>query len=263
MFNLIQNFLSDLLQRTVIKVSLIEINVIKNYLIRAFMKNYQIEMDDYPRKSHLDYRHFNDFFTREINPIKRPIEGDDNGLISPVDGKIVEFGKIEEGRLFQIKGMHYELYGLLDGNETLAQNYENGSYISIYLAPYNYHRVHAPIKGDLKMANMVPGEMHRVDQNALSNIENLYIKNQRLITEFNDSLSDCIMIMVAARNVASMTHKEINQNYEKGDEIGHFNLGSTVVVLLPNDVQAEWSHRVSIEKDVKMGEKIAQLSKIK
>ena len=263
MFNLIQNFLSDLLQRTVIKVSLIEIKAIKNLLIRTFLKNYQIEMDDYPRKSHLDYKHFNDFFTREIDPSKRPIDDNHNSLISPVDGKIVEFGKIEEGRLFQIKDMHYKLHGLLDGNQTLTQNYENGSYISIYLAPYNYHRVHAPIKGDLKMANMVPGEMHRVDQNALSNIENLYIKNQRLITEFNDSLFDCIMIMVAARNVASMTHKEINQNYEKGDEIGRFNLGSTVVVLLPNDVQAEWDHHVSIEKDVKMGEKIAQLSKIK
>ena len=263
MFNLIQNFLSDLLQRTVIKVSLIEIKPIKNLLIRTFLKNYQIEIDDYPRKSHLDYKHFNDFFTREIDPSKRPIDDNHNSLISPVDGKIVEFGKIEEGRLFQIKGMHYKLYGLLDGNETLTKNYENGSYISIYLAPYNYHRVHAPIKGDLKLANMVPGEMHRVDQNALSNIENLYIKNQRLITEFNDSLSDCIMIMVAARNVASMTHKEINQNYAKGDEIGRFNLGSTVVVLLPNDVRVEWGHHVSIEKDVKMGEIIAQLSKIK
>ena len=263
MFNLIQNFLSDLLQRTVIKVSLIEIEAIKNLLIRLFMKNYQIEIDDYPRKSNQDYKHFNDFFTREIDPNKRPIDDDHNSLISPVDGNIVEFGKIEEGRLFQIKGMDYKLYGLLDGNETLTQNYQNGSYISIYLAPYNYHRVHAPIKGDLKLANMVPGEMHRVDLNALSTIENLYIKNQRLITEFNDSLSDCIMIMVAARNVASMTHKEINQNYKKGDEIGRFNLGSTVVILLPNDIQAEWSHHVSIEKDVKMGEKIAQLSKIK
>ena len=263
MFNLIQNFLSDLLQRTVIKVSLIEIKPIKNLLIRTFLKNYQIEIDDYPRKSHLDYKHFNDFFTREIDPRKRPIDDNHNSLVSPVDGKIVEFGKIEEGRLFQIKGIHYKLYGLLDGNETPTQNYENGSYISIYLAPYNYHRVHAPIKGDLKMANMVPGEMHRVDQNALSNIENLYIKNQRLITEFNDSLSDCIMIMVAARNVASMTHKEINQNYAKGDEIGRFNLGSTVVVLLPNDARVEWGHHVSIEKDVKMGEKLAQLSNIK
>ena len=138
MFNLIQNFLSDLLQRTVIKVSLIEINAIKNLLIRTFLKNYQIEIDDYPRKSHLDYKHFNDFFTREIDPSKRPIDDNHNSLISPVDGKIVEFGKIEEGRLFQIKGMHYKLYGLLDGNETLTQNYENGSYISIYLAPYNY-----------------------------------------------------------------------------------------------------------------------------
>ena len=142
MFNLIQNFLSDLLQRTVIKVSLIEIKPIKNLLIRAFLKNYQIEIDDYPRKSHLDYKHFNDFFTREIDLSKRPIDDNHNSLISPVDGKIVEFGKIEEGRLFQIKGMHYELYGLLDGNETLTQNYENGSYISIYLAPYNLSLIH-------------------------------------------------------------------------------------------------------------------------
>ena len=103
MFNLIQNFLSDLLQRTVIKVSLIEINVIKNLLIRTFLKNYQIEMDDYPRKSHLDYKHFNDFFTREIDPSKRPIDDNHNSLISPVDGKIVEFGKLKKADCFKLK----------------------------------------------------------------------------------------------------------------------------------------------------------------
>jgi len=262
MFNLIKNFLSDVLQRSVIVISLIEVNAIKNLLIQAFMNNYEIEIDDYPRKSHKEYKHFNDFFTREIDPNKRPIDNNDNSLISPVDGKIVEFGKIEEGRLIQIKGMDYKLFGLLDENEMLTQNYENGSYISIYLAPYNYHRVHAPMKGMLKQANMVPGEINRVDLNALSNIENLYIKNQRLITEISGSSFDCIMIMVAARNVASMTYREVNQNYRKGDEIGRFNLGSTVVLLLPNDVQTEWSHHISEENNVKMGEKIADLSKI-
>ena len=107
MFNLIQNFLSDLLQRIVIKVSLIEINAIKNLLIRTFLKNYQIKIDDYPRKSHLDYKHFNDFFTREIDPSKRPIDDNHNSLISPVDGKIVEFGKRNE--LLQQKGVFYKL----------------------------------------------------------------------------------------------------------------------------------------------------------
>ena len=100
-----------------------------------------------------------------------------------MDGKIVEFGKIKEGHLMQIKSMKYKLNGLLDGNDELTEKYDNGSYISIYLAPYNYHRVHAPIEGILKQAIMVPGKMNRVDINALSNIENLYIKNQRLITE--------------------------------------------------------------------------------
>ena len=110
---------------------------------------------------------------------------------------------------------------------------------------------------------MVPGEMNRVDINALSNIENLYIKNQRLITELKGSVFNCIMIMVAARNVASMTYKNSNQNLIKGDEIGRFNLGSTVVVLLPNNTQINWDQRVSIENNLKMGEKIAQLSKIR
>ena len=163
----------------------------------------------------------------------------------------------------QIKSMKYKLNGLLDGNDELTEKYDNGSYISIYLAPYNYHRVHAPIEGILKQAIMVPGEMNRVDINALSNIENLYIKNQRLITELKGSVINCIMIMVAARNVASMTYKNSNQNLKKGDEIGRFNLGSTVVVLLPNNTQIDWDERVSIENNLKMGEKIAQLSKIR
>ena len=263
MFNLIQNFLSNVLQTIVLRVSLIEISAVKNLLIRIFIKNYEIEFDDYPRRSHHEYKHFNDFFTREINPNKRPIDGNDDGLISPVDGKIVEFGKIKEGHLMQIKSMKYKLNGLLDGNDELTEKYDNGSYISIYLAPYNYHRVHAPIEGILKQAIMVPGEMNRVDINALSNIENLYIKNQRLMTELKGSVFNCIMIMVAARNVASMTYKNTNQNLKKGDEIGRFNLGSTVVVLLPNNVQIEWDQRVSIENNLKMGEKIAQLSKIR
>ena len=160
MFNLIQNFLSNVLQTIVLRVSLIEISAVKNLLIRIFIKNYEIEIDDYPRRSHDEYKHFNDFFTREINPNKRPIDSNDDGLISPVDGKIVEFGKIKEGHLIQIKSVKYKLNGLLDGNDVLTEKYDNGSYISIYLAPYNYHRIHAPIEGILKQAIMVPGEMN-------------------------------------------------------------------------------------------------------
>ncbi|MBQ09795.1 MAG: archaetidylserine decarboxylase [Gammaproteobacteria bacterium] len=263
MSNLIQSFLGNALQKMVLKVSLLEAGIIKNLLIQLFIKNYKIDMSDYPRMSCHEYKHFNDFFTREIHSNKRVIDASENGLISPVDGKVIEFGRIDEGKLIQIKGMEYELFGLLDNNEMLARNYEKGAFISIYLAPFNYHRVHAPLKGRLKQATMVPGEMNRVDLKALSDIENLYTKNQRLIAEFNDSRSDCILIMIAARNVASMTYKNQIKDFSKGDEVGRFNLGSTVVVLLPNDIETKWNQRVSSGNDVKVGEKIALLSKIK
>jgi len=265
MTDLIKNLLSGILQSLILRISLVKLKVFKNLLIRLFIKKYKIDLSDHPRKSIQDYKDFNDFFTREIIHRRRPISGylDDSIIISPVDGKIVEFGNIEEGRLIQIKEMGYDLLGLLDGDIKLTETYKNGSFISIYLAPYNYHRVHAPIDGSLEQSKMIPGEMNRVDINALSNIENLYIKNQRLITEFKGSLFNCIMIMVAARNVASMTTRTHLKRFIKGQDVGTFNLGSTVVVLFPNDTKTKWSQNVSIENDIKMGEKIAKLSKIK
>ena len=263
--DLIKNLLSDILQRLILRISLVKLKVFKNLLIRLFIKKYKIDLSDYPRKSIQDYKDFNDFFTREIIHKRRPISGylDDSVIISPVDGKIVEFGKIEEGELIQIKEMGYDLLDLLDGDKKLTETYKNGSFISIYLAPYNYHRVHAPIDGSLEQSKMIPGEMNRVDINALSNIKNLYIKNQRLITEFKGSEFGCIMIMVAARNVASMTTRTHLKRFHKGEDVGTFNLGSTVVVLFPNDVEIKWGQDASIGNNVKMGEKIAQLSKIK
>jgi phosphatidylserine decarboxylase len=263
MNNLIQVSLSNALQKMVLKVSLLKIGFLKNILIRMFIKHYEIEMNDYPRKSSHQYKHFNDFFTREILPDKRPIDRSENSLIAPSDGKIVEFGKIEEGRLIQIKGMEYELSGLLNNDEMLSLNYERGSFISIYLAPFNYHRIHAPLEGNLEQAIMVPGEMNRVDLKALSDIESLYTKNQRLIAKFEGPIFDCILIMVAARNVASMTYEMKTEAFKKGDEVGRFNLGSTVVILLPNETEIEWTPNVSFGNNVKVGEKIAQLSKIK
>ena len=262
--DLIKNLLSDILQRMILRISLVKLKVFKNLLIRIFIKKYKIDLSDYQRKSIQDYKDFNDFFTREIIHKKRPISGylDDSIIISPVDGKIVEFGKIVEGELIQIKEMGYDLLGLLDGDEKLTETYKNGSFISIYLAPYNYHRVHAPVDGSLEQSKMIPGEMNRVDLNTLSNIESLYIKNQRLITEFRGSDFGCIMIMVAARNVASMTTRTHLKRFNKGDWVGTFNLGSTVVVLFPNDAETKWDQHVLIGNNVKVGEKIAQLSKI-
>ena len=263
MNNLIQVSLSNALQKIVLTVSLLKIGILKNVLIRMFIKHYEIDMNDYPRKSCHQYKHFNDFFTREILTNKRPIDKSENALISPADGKIIEHGNIEEGKLIQIKGMKYALCRLLDNDRMLSENYENGSFISIYLAPFNYHRIHTPLEGNLEQAIMVPGEMNRVDLKALSDIESLYTKNQRLIAKFKGPDFDCILIMVAARNVASMTYEKKSEAFSKGDEFGRFNLGSTVVILLPNETEIEWAPNVSFGNNVKLGEKIAQLSKIK
>jgi len=167
MNNLIQVSLSNALQKIVLKVSLLKIGILKNILIRMFIKHYEIDMTDYPRKSCHQYKHFNDFFTREILPDKRPIDKSENALISPADGKIIEHGNIEEGKLIQIKGVKYELCRLLDNDIMLSEDYKNGSFISIYLAPFNYHRIHAPLEGNLEQAIMVPGEMNRVDAQSI------------------------------------------------------------------------------------------------
>lgn len=251
-----------IIHELVLKVTRTRIVFIKNLMIKYFMHHYQIQLNECSRKNINEYKSFNDFFTRELSLNNRPIAENAKLIISPVDGTVAEFGSIKLGQLMQVKGINYRLDEFLNHHEHLIKIYENGYFMSIYLAPYNYHRVHLPCEGTLVSAEMVSGKTHRVDQKALKTIKNLYVENQRLISNFESNIFNFSLIMVAALNVSSMSITKKNHGtkfYEKAEEYGRFNLGSTVVILFPESAELDWSTSITIGQKVKFGECIAKV----
>ena len=255
-------WLKTIIHELVLKATRTRILFIKNLMIKLFMRHYQIKLNEYSRTSISEYKSFNDFFTRELSLNNRPIDKSTNTIISPVDGTVAEFGSIKLGKLIQVKGIDYRLDEFLNHHESLIKIFENGFFISIYLAPYNYHRVHLPYEGTLVDSAMVPGTTHRVDQEALRTIKNLYIENQRLVSNFESNIFNFSLIMVAALNVSSMSITPKNSGskfYKKAEEYGRFNLGSTVVLLFPESVKLDWSTAITVGQKVKFGECIAKV----
>ena len=260
---------SRILSWWVYKLSRIRIRIIKNTLIEWFIHRYKIDLGEFQRDATKDYSTFNDFFTREIKPELRPVMGSKHEVVSPVDGIVVAFGRIHGDTIVQLKNSYYSLKQLVDENEELTLEYLNGYFATIYLAPNNYHRVHMPLDGTLKNSKLIPGKIFPVNQNSLKKITNLYIKNQRLINVFDNPISPFILILVAALNVSSITtswQSRLENNEKlimlsKGEEMGQFNLGSTVLLLFPETSQLQWFDTLKVGDNLKMGEIIAQISK--
>jgi len=242
--------------------------MIKNTLIKWFIHRYRIDLSEFQRGTIKDYSTFNDFFTREIKPELRPVKGSKHEVVSPVDGIVVAFGRIHGDSIVQLKNSHYSLKQLVNENEELTKEYLNGYFATIYLAPNNYHRVHMPLDGTLKNSKLIPGKVFPVNQDSLKKITNLYIKNQRLVNVFNSPISPFILILVAALNVSSITaswqSKLVNNEklimLSKGEEMGRFNLGSTVLLLFPETSKLEWFDTLKVGCNLKMGEIIGQIS---
>ena len=257
---------SRILSWWVYKLSRIRIRIIKNTLIEWFIHRYKIDLGEFQRDATKDYSTFNDFFTREIKPELRPVMGSKHEVVSPVDGIVVAFGRIHGDTIVQLKNSYYSLKQLVDKNEELTVEYLNGYFATIYLAPNNYHRVHMPLDGTLKNSKLIPGKIFPVNQNSLKKITNLYIKNQRLINVFDNPISPFILILVAALNVSSITtswQSRLGNNEKlisKGEEMGRFNLGSTVLLLFPETSQLQWLDTLTVGENLKMGEIIAQIS---
>ena len=172
--------------------------MIKNTLIKWFIHRYRIDLGEFQRDAIKDYSTFNDFFTREIKPELRPVSGSKHEVVSPVDGIVVAFGRIDGDSIVQLKNSYYSLKQLVNENEELTRDYLDGYFVTIYLAPYNYHRVHMPLDGTLKNSELIPGKIFSVNQDSVNKIPNLYIKNQRLVNVFNNQISPFILILVAA-----------------------------------------------------------------
>ena len=248
-FTLTPNFLHHLLSRLMYKVTRCPWRLWKNTLIRLFIRKYRVDMSLAERSSTNDYTTFNDFFTRSLKPGTRPIAGGSNGLISPVDGSTGATGVLDDTRLVQAKGKYYSLAELVHGDEDHVRYYQNGSFITLYLSPRDYHRVHMPAHGELAFMSYIPGRLFSVGPAHTRRIDRVFARNERVITTFRSEIGMFSVIFVGAIFVGSVEtawHGQVTPAYKReyatwhyrpgisfarGDEIGRFNMGSTVILL--------------------------------
>ncbi|WP_141753382.1 archaetidylserine decarboxylase [Duganella sp. HH101] len=220
------------------------------WLIRWFVGKYNVNMDEALDPDIAHYASFNEFFTRALRPEARPIA--DADFICPIDGRISQFGDIKEDQIFQAKGHNFSTTALVGGDAELAAKFRNGSFANLYLSPRDYHRIHMPCDGKLTRMIYVPGELFSVSPAAARGIPGLFARNERVVCVFDTAHGPFVMTLVGATIVGSMAtvwHGVVNpprqphvcewqyddQNIvlKKGEELGRFLLGSTVVMLFP------------------------------
>jgi phosphatidylserine decarboxylase len=215
----------------------------------SYGRAFGIDLDEVGRPL-ADYRCLDEFFTRTLKDGARPIDPDPDVAVSPVDGELLELGEIEGGRLLQAKGSEFTVGALL-ADPARGEGYVGGSYATLYLSPRDYHRIHAPVAGRVVAAAHVPGELFPVNHRSVRDVDGLYAINERLVTFVDSDFGEVAVVKVAACGVGHVTasydatlHTHAPQptgsrSYDppvpvgKGDEIGIFHLGSTVIVLFP------------------------------
>ena len=267
-----------LLTNIIYRITRLEKIVLKNYLIKNFIKIYDVNIQEIKTTDLTQFKSFNAFFTRELHINARTISKEDNVIISPADGKLSAFGDIQNNQLFQAKGHHYSLQELVGNNHPNINQFIDGAFATIYLAPFNYHRVHAPLDATLTKMHYIPGNLFSVNQITTSRIPKLFIRNERLVCFFETSNSEMILIFVGALNVGSITTpwtneirpsqrgeivelqlaKNISTHINKGDLLGWFNMGSTVITLFPKNT-CHWSEDIESDGHIKMGNKLGSI----
>lgn len=224
----------------------------KNWLISTIVRNYKVNMAEAAQPDPLAYQHFNAFFTRKLRPDARHADSHPAALLCPADGKISQSGTIVDGRIFQAKGQSYTATELLGGDEVAAKPYSNGRFVTVYLSPRDYHRVHMPLKGTLKETVHVPGRIFSVAPFSVEAIPRLFARNERLVCHFDGEHGPFAVVLVGAMLVSSVATvwdglvippyaSSIRRKSFEGQnitldafaEMGRFNMGSTVIMLLP------------------------------
>jgi phosphatidylserine decarboxylase len=253
----------------------------KNALIRLFMRGFRPDMSDAVETDPTAYASFNEFFTRALRPETRPVDADPRAIVSPVDGTVSEAGPLTVDRLLQAKGHDYSLRALLAGNPAWERTFAGGHFATIYLAPYNYHRIHMPLAGELRQSFYVPGRLFSVNRTTAQLVPGLFARNERVFCGFDGGGIPFGVILVGALNVGSMAtvwhgdvtprkHREVTPlpvtdalaptTLSKGDEMARFNMGSTVILLLPAGV-ATWTDKLIAGQTLRMGERIGTLAR--
>jgi phosphatidylserine decarboxylase len=228
--------------------------MVRNAIIRTVLRAYPgIDLSEAEQPDPFSYPSFNAFFTRALRAGVRPLSGDEQDVISPVDGTLSQSGRIREGLLLQAKGMYYSADALLADRGAVSR-YEGGCYACIYLAPYDYHRIHMPLAGRLVATRYVPGRLFSVNAATARTVSGLFARNERVVCEFETELGPLAMVLVGALFVGSIETTyagEVNPpparggaartidsgmglQFARGEELARFNMGSTVVLMLGN-----------------------------
>ncbi len=266
-----------LLTALIWRVARIRHTATKDFLIRRFVAAFDVDVEDVLLSVPDDFATFNDFFIRELSADARPIERQQDTLVSPVDGTVSAAETIREDIIFQAKGLDYSLADLLATDLDEARAFVDGSFATIYLAPYDYHRIHAPIAGELVAARFIPGDLFSVNQATVAKVNGLFRRNERLVMQFKTEHGPAAVIFVGALNVGSISTPwsgeirprkqgvvevlDLSQHstmVEKGDLLGWFNMGSTVILLMPQGV-CDWDEDLHAGTTLRVGEVIGQL----
>jgi phosphatidylserine decarboxylase len=267
------------ISRLVLQATRSRVPAFKNLLIRLFVRGFDPDMSDAIERDPTAYPNFNEFFTRALRADARPVDADPRALVSPVDGTVSEAGALSADRLLQAKGHEYSLRALLAGNLAWERTFAGGSFATIYLAPYNYHRIHMPLAGELRASFYVPGRLFSVNHTTAQLVPGLFSRNERVFCGFDSGGLPWALILVGALNVGSMAtvwhgdvtprkHREVTAlpvndalaptSLAKGAEMARFNMGSTVILLLPPGA-ADWQQSLAAGRVLRVGERIGSL----
>ena len=251
---------------------------VTHFVIKVFAKKYNVDMSEAKKENFSDYESFNQFFIRELKDDARKINENPTALCLPADGRVSQIGHIDDERLLQAKGHFFSLSDLLAGDEELVHTFKNGEFATIYLSPRDYHRVHMPCDATLRKMIYVPGDLFSVNPFLAEHVPNLFARNERVICVFDTAFGPMVQILVGATITASMstvwagvinpprtgevkvwTYQEDNAiKLTKGQEMGAFQLGSTVINLFPANSVTLAEH-LEVDVPVRMGEILATM----
>lgn len=283
LFMLLQHLLPRrMLTALVHRLARLRTRPVKDLLIRSFVRMFNIDTKDLNARVPDDFASLNDFFTRELAIDARPIDPAGNSIVSPVDGIVSAAGFLDKNRLLQAKQHYYSLQDLLATDLSDADAFTNGTFATLYLAPWHYHRVHAPWSGRLTAARYVPGDLYSVNDTTVARLPGLFVRNERLVCHFSTESGPMILVFVGALNVGSITtpwsgeirprkrgvveELELRRQAQaadvvKGGLLGWFNMGSTVILLMPPG-SCELAPTLVKDSAVVMGRPIATLKSL-
>lgn len=249
----------------------------KNLFIKQIIKHYGVNMDEALEQDINAYKCFNDFFTRELKPGVRPLSTERNAIVCPADGAVSQAGSITDGKIFQAKGKSFTAIDLLGGDAARAEPFNNGVFSTIYLSPKDYHRLHMPLTGTLREMVHVPGRLFSVNTRTTNSVPGLFARNERVCCLFDTEAGPMALILVGAIFVSSVEtvwhgvvtppsisavkswqYQDNAPTLKIGEEMGRFNMGSTIIVLFGKD-KAKWDAEFKADKTVKLGELIGRV----